>query len=445
MSRRPAAGSIDRMSRSDIDDTVRDMWSTRPHRRKDDRKIAGVAAAIGRRYRIDPVLVRVAFVVTTVFGGVGIMLYLLGWLFLPQEGDEVSAAEALIGHGRSSMSKPLTIVLAIALIPASSGLFTANMSALFSAAAVAAAVFLLHRHRATVGEPGTGAAVTAPVGFTADPAMAAGQAGGPQAGTTATGTAGGPGTPGGAGTAGAPGGTTPPAWDPLGVAPFAWDLPEPTPAGPPPAPEPKRRRSAVTPVTLALALIVAGTGAIVAMTNSAVGAAEVLAATLAVVGAGLVVGSFARGGRGLIAVAIPLAVATYVTSVVPFDRFGPQDGFGDRTWRASTVTDVQREYRLSAGDATLDLSQLRLSDTDVVTTTVQLGVGDLKVVLPPDADVDVRCEATGVGDLKCLGDERDGRHPIVAKSDPGSDGPGGGKIVLNATVGAGDVKVTRDE
>jgi hypothetical protein len=256
---------------------------------------------------------------------------------------------------------------------------------------------------------------------------------------------GGPGTPGGAGAAGGPGGTAPPAWDPLGVAPFAWDLPEPTPAGPPPAPEPKRRRSAVTPVTLALALIVAGAGAIVAMTNSAVGAAEVLAATLAVVGAGLVVGSFARGGRGLIAVAIPLAVATYVTSVVPFDRFGPQHGVGDRTWRASTVAEVQREYRLSAGDATLDLSQLRLSDTDVVTTTVQLGVGDLKVVLPPDADVDVRCEATGVGDLKCLGDEQDGRHPIVQKSDNGSDGEGGGRIVLNATVGAGDVKVTRDE
>ena len=42
---------------------------------------------------------------------------------------------------------------------------------------------------------------------------------------------------------------TPPAWDPLGAAPFAWDLPEP---GPVPAPAPQRR-SRVTPVTLALA------------------------------------------------------------------------------------------------------------------------------------------------------------------------------------------------
>ena len=145
------------MSRSDIDDTVRDMWSTRPHRRRDDRKIAGVAAAIGRRYRIDPVLVRVAFVVTTIFGGVGILLYLLGWLLLPEDGDEVSGAEAMIGQGRSSMSKPLTIVLMIALIPAASGLFTGHVSALFSLAAVGAAVYLLHKHRA-----GTPVAMAAP-------------------------------------------------------------------------------------------------------------------------------------------------------------------------------------------------------------------------------------------------------------------------------------------
>src|SRR5436190_589092 len=36
----------------------------------------------------------------------------------------------------------------------------------------------------------------------------------------------------------------PPSWDPLGAAPFAWDLPEPAPAAP--APPPKRR----APVTL---------------------------------------------------------------------------------------------------------------------------------------------------------------------------------------------------
>ena len=433
------------MSRSDIDDTVRDMWSTRPRRRRDDRKIAGVAAAIGRRYRIDPVLVRVAFVVTTIFGGVGIMLYLLGWLLLPEEGDEVSGAEALVGHGHSSMSKPLTIVLAIALIPASSGLFTAHVSAWLSLAAVAAAVFLLHRHRggmqAAVAAPGT---FGAQAGGQADPSAGATTAGTTTAGAaTATTAAAGTATTGTAapGTA-APGRTTPPAWDPLGAAPFAWDLPEPGPAGPPAEPPVRRRRSAVTPVTLALALMVGGAMAIAAMTSSGIGAAEVAAVTLAVIGAGLVVGSLVRGGRGLIAVAIPLALVTYAMSTLPLAHLGPQYGVGDRLWQPSNAGAVQHQYRLSVGEATLDLRDLQLAGNDTVETSAQLGLGDLKVLLPQNADVRVNCEA-GVGEVSCLGSEEQGPHSSVETSDNGADGPGGGTIVLTASVGVGSLKVSR--
>jgi phage shock protein PspC (stress-responsive transcriptional regulator) len=411
------------MNRSDIDDTVRDMWSTRPHRSRDDRKIAGVAAAIARRYRIDPILVRVAFVVTAISGGVGVMLYLLGWLLLPEEGDEVSGAEALIGQGHSSMSKALTIVLAIALIPASSGLlFTAHVSALFAVVAVAAAMFLLHKHRA--GSPTavsvTGTVPTAPTADTPDPLIA---------GSTDTPAAAAP-----------QGQATPPEWDPLGVAPFAWDLPEPG-AAPPPQPPERRRRSIVTPVTLALALVVAGAGAIAAMASGAIGPREVTAATLAVIGAGLVVGSFVRGGRGLIAVAIPLALATYAMTVVPFERFGP-DGVGDRAWTVRSVGELQPEYRLGAGDATLDLRELKLSDTDTVHTAVRLGMGDLTVLLPPEADVEARCEA-GLGNITCLDGHDEGSHAAQDKLDTGPDGPGGGKIVLTASVGTGDVEVSR--
>lgn len=438
------------MSRSDIDETVRDIWSTRPHRRRDDRKIAGVAAAIARRYRIDPILVRVAFVVSTVFGGIGIMLYLLGWLLLRQEGDETSAAESLIGHGRSSMSKPLTIVLALALIPASSGLFTAKVSALFSLAAVAAAVYLLHKHRGAT--PGADAPVDAvtdaitPMPPTAGYGTAAGQpttAGHASAGqTTATGQTTAAGQPAGAGQGTAPGAgeTTPPAWDPLGVAPFAWDLPEPAPT-PPPPPPPKRRRSAVTPITLALALMVAGAGSLVALSSSSIGAPEVAAATLAVIGAGLLVGSFTRGGRGLIAVAIPLAIATYVMSLVPADHFGP-NGVGSRTWVVNGIGELQPTYRHSIGDATLDLRGLTLQDTDVVTTTVQLGLGDLNVLLPPNANVEVHCEA-GLGEVNCLGGHASGHDPVQERLDLGADGERGGKIVLNASVGTGDLAVDR--
>ena len=57
---------------------------TRPARPREGRQIAGVSAAIARRYDIDPVLVRVGFVVAA-FYGIGAALYIAGWVLLPDE------------------------------------------------------------------------------------------------------------------------------------------------------------------------------------------------------------------------------------------------------------------------------------------------------------------------------------------------------------------------
>ena len=70
-----------------------DWWSRRPRRSGSDRKIAGVAGGVGRAFGVDPVLIRVAFVVLTIFAGFGLTLYVLGWLLLPADGDEVSPGE----------------------------------------------------------------------------------------------------------------------------------------------------------------------------------------------------------------------------------------------------------------------------------------------------------------------------------------------------------------
>jgi signal transduction histidine kinase len=51
----------------------------------DNRVIAGVCAGLGRRMGVDPVILRVAFVVAAAAGGAGIVLYGLAWLFLPAE------------------------------------------------------------------------------------------------------------------------------------------------------------------------------------------------------------------------------------------------------------------------------------------------------------------------------------------------------------------------
>src|ERR1700754_1688091 len=72
------------MNGTDVQNTLREMWDTRPARPRDDRQVAGVAAALARRYDIDPTLVRVGFVVAA-FAGIGAALYIAGWFLLPEE------------------------------------------------------------------------------------------------------------------------------------------------------------------------------------------------------------------------------------------------------------------------------------------------------------------------------------------------------------------------
>lgn len=49
-----------------------------------DRKLCGVAGGIAHQYRIDPTLVRLGFVLTAFCAGVGIVLYLVACVVMPQ-------------------------------------------------------------------------------------------------------------------------------------------------------------------------------------------------------------------------------------------------------------------------------------------------------------------------------------------------------------------------
>ena len=93
-----------------------DRWSRRPRRSRSDSKIAGVAGGLARHLGVDPILVRVGFVALAVLGGVGVLTYSLLWLLLPAEGDEVSAGEALLGRGRSSVSPVVAAALAVVVV-----------------------------------------------------------------------------------------------------------------------------------------------------------------------------------------------------------------------------------------------------------------------------------------------------------------------------------------
>ncbi len=53
-------------------------------RSKKDRIIAGVCRGVAEYFNIDPTIVRVLFVVLTFFNGLGILLYIMLGILLPE-------------------------------------------------------------------------------------------------------------------------------------------------------------------------------------------------------------------------------------------------------------------------------------------------------------------------------------------------------------------------
>ena len=67
------------------------------YRTHQGRMVAGVCSGLGEYFGVDPNLIRVIFLVLTVFtAGVGVLIYLLAWIVIPEEGEKTSIAENMI-------------------------------------------------------------------------------------------------------------------------------------------------------------------------------------------------------------------------------------------------------------------------------------------------------------------------------------------------------------
>jgi phage shock protein C len=63
-------------------------------RPREGRMIAGVCAGVGQFFGIDANIVRIVFAVLTVFSaGAAALVYLVGWVIVPEEGESGSIAE----------------------------------------------------------------------------------------------------------------------------------------------------------------------------------------------------------------------------------------------------------------------------------------------------------------------------------------------------------------
>jgi phage shock protein PspC (stress-responsive transcriptional regulator) len=70
------------------------------------RMLGGVAAGIAQYFDIDVVLVRIAFVVLAIFGGSGVLAYLVAWVLIPSDGEGPDPTDAGAGAGAGDDHAP---------------------------------------------------------------------------------------------------------------------------------------------------------------------------------------------------------------------------------------------------------------------------------------------------------------------------------------------------
>jgi phage shock protein PspC (stress-responsive transcriptional regulator) len=204
-------------------------------------------------------------------------------------------------------------------------------------------------------------------------------------------------------------------------------------------------RSPIARITMASLLVVVGLLALAdRFTPLDPAAPAYLGSALLVVGLGLVAAAFSPGRTargGLIALGAVLSVALIAASTGPWDDH--RGGMGDVTFRPLTADDVQPVYRGGMGDMTLDLSRIDVSDLDEpIVTRVEHGLGDLEVIVPRSADVEMTVDI-GLGSVDALGQESsgDGFFPGQGRGDWVDDDEA--ELDLTVNSGLGDVEVRR--
>jgi phage shock protein PspC (stress-responsive transcriptional regulator) len=89
--------------------------SKRLYRRRDGMVIGGVCTGIGEYFDIDPVVIRLLFILAVLLGGSGILAYIIAWIAIPEEpeGREAGMSTAKKGADPTKVAGVILIVIGI--------------------------------------------------------------------------------------------------------------------------------------------------------------------------------------------------------------------------------------------------------------------------------------------------------------------------------------------
>jgi phage shock protein PspC (stress-responsive transcriptional regulator) len=430
-------------------------------RPRQGRYIAGVCAALARATNTDPVLWRVLLAVLGILSGVGVLLYLIGWLIIPAEGDTASPIESLLGKGRSGMAPLSVVVLGAAAVLSFAFIVHDGMrAAVLAAAVILGAVLLIKRsgstspsEAATFPAPAAPGPVPPPAGTPpatarfSTPSYSAPQFTAPAASTATEEPVTAPLPPPAPEPPAAPSySSAPPAegyrppfaphgpWGPSGQQPYQQSERHPRPPRPP---RPRRERSKLGRLTFFAVVVVIGLMAVLDNAGAHIAISAYFAAALVIIALGLIVGAWFGRARGLIFLAVLASIGLAASTSA--ERFGSQ--IGNSVYRPATLAAVADRYDFTAGNATLDLRDVNFAGQQQ-TITATMRFGQLKVLLPPTVDTTATVHMND-GRAVFLGHELNDHNVDTTVSDQGPDGAGGGTLKLDLQMDTGNLEVAR--
>lgn len=374
-------------------------------RTKHDNMLAGVAGGLAEYFAIDVLLVRLAFFLLLIPGGVAVPLYVAAWILIPLEGERYSIAERLLNRARGTRDEDgdddwVWIALAVVGVLAIGSMldrgpdgwfFWGGGTAFWSLVLIAAGIWLYRQDQKAVEEE-DGSPATSP-----SPASI------------------------GSGTPPPPTGTVT------------------TPAPRRPEPKPRPEPSRLGRYTFASVLLAIGVLATVDNWAEAIDLSigQYAAVALGVVGIGLLVGSLMGRSRGLVLLGLLLLPLTFI-------RSGPDlplnAGAGERIYTPATVEQLD-DHDLFAGKLNLDLTDMRWEGSARLPaeTALEVVLGQINVVVPSDVVVEFDGRAV-MGQVSLFNRHSAGVNPGLQEVAGSGDGP---RLILDAEVLMGEINVER--
>jgi phage shock protein PspC (stress-responsive transcriptional regulator) len=374
-------------------DEIRDLAGIR-RTTGERRRVAGVAGGLARHLDIDPLILRVAFVVLTFFGGAGLLLYIACWLLVPEEGSDW----ARVALDRRSRTVALVLVGALVLVILVGHTWWGSGYP-WGVLIVAGVIALIATAFPRRGRPAPAAPGATDAGGSAAEARS-GVALGPD-GRTAT----------------------------DAVPPRYVEQPRPV--------NPRKKGPILFWFALAVMTVAVGVLGVVDLAGASVAPSAYPALVLALSGVFLVIGAFWGRAGGIVLVGLLAAAGTAGATIG--DRWDPHS----TTVTPAVAAELQSSYSMDAGELVLDLSGVsdpRSLDGREISVTGDVGHLDIRV--PDDVTVVANTHVTGIGGISAFG--RDGGGVDTELTSIHSGGPGAPRLTIDADLHVGQIDVHAD-